>query len=365
MRYISVLIAGLLACGSFVSTAQDDVVEVNLRILSGDGLDHLSEQIFEQVNAELDRHQIKARKVTSDHTIHIQIFESRAGILFFDVFPLIAPAAAISPLLDELYPVISRVEIHPMDTDTASNLATGMILYTLGRCAEAHPYFEAVNLNLSDEPGYDLDTYRSIRFYQGNCAILKNDMEQAIRYLEDGLYYEGGIILLGASTIHLAWAYLQVNREQDALDLMDRLVAHAMPLTGGPNYYIEALENRAQIYGLLGQYDSAIADLDMLIEKRGKFNHYFLRGQMYRAIYEWDHALADFNTAIERSPDYAEAYYQRGLLYYSILQTGIETRPDALADFQRYLELAPDGTDAEAAARYVENIQAELAALTE
>jgi tetratricopeptide (TPR) repeat protein len=84
---------------------------------------------------------------------------------------------------------------------------------------------------------------------------------------------------------------------------------------------------------------------------------------MYLALYEWDSALTDYNTAIELDPAYADAYYERGVLYYSILQTGVELRTDALADFWHYLDLAPDGDKAADAARYVEQIETELEAL--
>lgn len=128
----------------------------------------------------------------------------------------------------------------------------------------------------------------------------------------------------------------------------------------------KALAIRARMYAHASDYDSAIGAINTALEYAPhNADLYILRGQMYLALYEWDNALADFNTALEQNPRYAEAYYQRGLLYYSILQTGVETRPDALADFQRYLELAPDGDFADEAARYAASIQAELEALTE
>lgn len=92
---------------------------------------------------------------------------------------------------------------------------------------------------------------------------------------------------------------------------------------------------------------------------------YTLRGQVYLNVYEWDKSLADFNTAIELAPEYADAYFQRGVLYYSILQTGQELRQEALADFQHYLDLAPEGQYADQAREYSAKIEAELAAMAE
>lgn len=90
---------------------------------------------------------------------------------------------------------------------------------------------------------------------------------------------------------------------------------------------------------------------------------YLLRGQVYLSLYEWDKALADYDQALELKDDYAEAYFGRGLVYISILQTGTENYPLALADFQRYLELAPEGDHAEEALRYIEQLQAQNQAL--
>lgn len=97
----------------------------------------------------------------------------------------------------------------------------------------------------------------------------------------------------------------------------------------------------------------------------GCANSYTLRGQYYLNQYEWDLALADFDTAIEFDADYAPAYFQRGVLYYSILQTGVSTRDEALADFERYLALAPEGEYAEQAAAYIAQIEAAIEALEE
>lgn len=91
---------------------------------------------------------------------------------------------------------------------------------------------------------------------------------------------------------------------------------------------------------------------------------YVLRGQVQLARYEWDASAADYDRALAIDPDYADAYFFRGVLRYSILQTGLALREDALADFTRYLELAPQGRHADTAARYAESIQSELDALS-
>ncbi|MBZ0276931.1 MAG: tetratricopeptide repeat protein [Anaerolineae bacterium] len=132
------------------------------------------------------------------------------------------------------------------------------------------------------------------------------------------------------------------------------------------NDEVTTLTSRARQSAGTSRYDEAVADLTTAIEIEPENPElYVLRGQMYLYLYEWDSVLNDYNTAIGLNPQYADAYFYRGILYYSILQTGQELRPEALADFQHYLELAPEGSHAVEAERYIATIQAELDALND
>ena len=139
----------------------------------------------------------------------------------------------------------------------------------------------------------------------------------------------------------------------------------------------------AQRYLLASQYDPALSMLDDAIHlveanrlnpgsdntSTGIFSDrdlaelYVLRGQVWLGLYEWDRALADYNTAINLDSTYADAYFYRGVLFYSVLQAGLTRREDALADFEHYRELAPTGDLAAAAQNYAATIRAELATL--
>ena len=117
------------------------------------------------------------------------------------------------------------------------------------------------------------------------------------------------------------------------------------------------------LYALAFRYDDAIADMDAAIAlDPNNPALYVERGQRIILLYEWDRALADYNHALELDPNYADAYYYRGILYASVPE-GIDARRSALADFQRYLDLAPDGQHAADAARYLADIQAQFDAL--
>jgi tetratricopeptide (TPR) repeat protein len=82
------------------------------------------------------------------------------------------------------------------------------------------------------------------------------------------------------------------------------------------------------------------------------------RGRASLLLYEWDVALDDFNTAISNDSAYALAYFYRADLYYTRLE-----RELAIADFEQYLILAPDGDFANRAQQSIESIRIELQAL--
>ncbi|QPC81584.1 tetratricopeptide repeat protein [Phototrophicus methaneseepsis] len=82
---------------------------------------------------------------------------------------------------------------------------------------------------------------------------------------------------------------------------------------------------------------------------------YTLHGELTLLLYEWNAALEDFNKALALDEDYAPAYFHRGILNYTMTD-----REQALADFQQYMTLAPDGEFYELAKQYSDQIQGEL-----
>ncbi|NJL56110.1 hypothetical protein HC928_13720 [bacterium] len=126
-----------------------------------------------------------------------------------------------------------------------------------------------------------------------------------------------------------------------------------------------ALMARAQDAMLGSRFDAAYTDLTAAISLDPTNPAlYVMRGQASLALYAWDASEADYNWALALDPGYADAYFYRGVLRYSILQTGLGLRTAAQADFEQYLSLAPQGRHAAEAARYAESIQRELDALT-
>jgi tetratricopeptide (TPR) repeat protein len=63
-----------------------------------------------------------------------------------------------------------------------------------------------------------------------------------------------------------------------------------------------------------GDYDSAIADLNMAIQLEPRAIFYFQRGLAYSGKGDDGNALADYTEALRLDPKLAEAYYNRGLI---------------------------------------------------
>jgi tetratricopeptide (TPR) repeat protein len=126
---------------------------------------------------------------------------------------------------------------------------------------------------------------------------------------------------------------------------------------------VTALIERSRLYALNFEYDRAIADMDAAVHLTPDDPLVYVeRGQRVLLLYEWDRVLDDYNHALMLDPVYADAYYYRAILYASVPEAA-EALPAALADFERYLELAPHGYHAARARQYAAVIAAQIAAL--
>ncbi|MFJ8582543.1 tetratricopeptide repeat protein [Micromonospora sp. NPDC093277] len=100
--------------------------------------------------------------------------------------------------------------------------------------------------------------------------------------------------------------------------------------------------NRAQVYGMSGRLEEALADYSSVIEVDPNFHdHYFNRGNVLRRLGRNKEAIEDYERALRLSPPFPEAYYNRGD---ARLELG--DVDGALADFDRVLELDPEHVDA-------------------
>lgn len=296
-----------------------------------------------------------------------------------------------SPLLfARLETPLRNASVEDQATDHMVSLIVAMSFYSVEQCDLAVPYFESASAQLEIYiaaqdpmpelwPTFEKDKIEKyMSFSEGNCALLNEDYVKAIEKfrLSNRVLHDASKLQAEPAT-NLAWTYMQIGEEDKEFDT-GAGSSWMVILSGDEGEKIQALSMRAQLYELASDYDAAIQDMNEAIETSyeelprpitisdsDRAELHTLRGQMYLNIYEWDNALADFNTALELAPDYADAYYERGLLYYSILQTGQELRDEALADFQHYLNLASAGQHTDEARRYIETIEAAMAALNE
>lgn len=106
----------------------------------------------------------------------------------------------------------------------------------------------------------------------------------------------------------------------------------------------DSYASRGNVYNEIGEYQKAIADLsksielNLMLKSRGYFctslnYHYIELGKAYRNLKDYRRAEDYFTKAIEEFSLDSEAYYERGLVYY---ECGDYER--ALADFNKAFE---------------------------
>ena len=119
---------------------------------------------------------------------------------------------------------------------------------------------------------------------------------------------------------------------------------------------LHVLMGRARHLATMFDYDGGIALVNAgLTIAPESAALYTLRGELTLLLYEWNHALDDFDQALVLDPGYSPAYFQRGILLYTMAD-----REAALHDFETYLQLAASGPYHEFAAQYIMQIETEL-----
>ncbi len=357
----------LLGNDIILDTYTDHFLEALKRQLSKHGVDTVVYIAGQSSDAEI---------ADADLLIYLQSDQSEAGgKVEPNGWPLHRQLSEQSPLLYQAFQALSWDIAYEQDdqltTQVMLDFTTGLSLYTLKRCNIADPYFAHLQEILPTLSSNTLNLQANVSFYRGNCALLDGDFATAAHFYETARAFKPRLTLFSdASAVNLAWVYIKLGRADEAFQLMDAEVARFNPKYS--LFTVTALEQRSQLHALAFQYDDAISDLNLAIQycmastnvtPAYCASYYTLRGQTYLLLYEWDEVLADYNKALELDPTYADAYFYRGVLKYSVLQTGASLYPEALADFQHYLDLVPDGEHAADANRYATDIQTQLAAL--
>lgn len=274
------------------------------------------------------------------------------------------------------------MDTHPLDSRAImADLITGLALYAINRCDLAKEHLRQVK-EYADVPALLVET---ASFYLGNCALATGEFETAIQHFETAIALSYSVRLSTAQApysihnispyINIAWAYTQLGQREQMVNIIDTLhkniseveKTHSTDLT---QFRLAVRAKYAQLLTLFFDYKTAgaeVAEAIALVIRTDLVNTYptqnlaelyVILGETILLRYEWDRALNTFNTAIELAPDYADAYFYRGLTHYTLVN-----REAALADFEHYLELAPEGIRAAEAQQSVESIRIELEAL--
>ncbi len=169
-----------------------------------------------------------------------------------------------------------------------------------------------------------------LRRYQE--ALVSVDKALSLKSEDFMLYYWRGMVLHA------------LKRYTEAVE------AYSQAININPTYYLYKVRSAA--HQMLGNHQEALADSNKAIELNPELAPELAEGgvnsenesrdsqELQRALAE-QRALADLNQAIEINPDNAEAYFNRGVARYNLVDLY-----GALADYNKAIEIKPDYAEA-------------------
>ncbi len=155
---------------------------------------------------------------------------------------------------------------------------------------------------------------------------------------------------------NLADAYLARKGPGDVDKAVEAYAKAVAIKSDDPAYH----NNYALALAQAKKFDEAQAELTKAaqIDPPSAGKYYFNLGAVYVNTGQAEAAGAAFKKAMEADPNYADAYYQYGLVLFGQATTAADgkiTPPAGTADmFQKYLQLRPDGANADAAKAMLE-----------
>ncbi len=158
---------------------------------------------------------------------------------------------------------------------------------------------------------------------------------------------------------YLGDAYISAKKYPEAIEAYNKAIA-LKPKDGG---YLSGLANA---YAKTGQNDKAVENYNAAAEAEPAHaaTYIFNEGAVFTNTGKVDDAIAAFNKVIALDPNKAEAYYWKGVNMVGKATTGKDGKfvapPGTAEAFQKYLELKPDGPNAEAAKQMLTSIGASV-----
>lgn len=279
-------------------------------------------EFIQPITRQLEAKGIEVRWVTNEGEITLEVSETATLITLHRMTSLPIPQSA---LLHPLTPIILAVPLQ--DTVQASLWAVD---YVQGDC--------------STIPNQDITRllWLHCQLAQGTSPDLLDSimMSDPIAVQAIGWWIQGQ-----AGKSEIALQHLNEHMEIPHQDEEDEMAL---------------LSYRASLHALRFEYDLAVLDLQTALQQATTIaQSTFLQAKLHKQLgdtllllYEWDQVLEQYNTALDLSPSFAEAYWARGMLYYTkgILQNAKE-------DFNQYLLLSPTGYYSVTAQRALEEIE--------
>lgn len=189
------------------------------------------------------------------------------------------------------------------------------------------------------------------------------------RDLEKAGNYDQAIALLQPAaeqnpTQDLLWGYMGdayrgAKKYPEAIDAYNKAI-QLKPTNGG---YMSGL---ADAYAKSGQTDKAVQEYNAAAqaEPANAATYFFNEGAVFTNTGKVDDAIAAFDKVIAADPNKAEAYYWKGVNLMGKATTGKDGKfvaaPGTADAFQKYLELKPDGPNADAAKQMLASIGASV-----
>lgn len=356
MKHITffVLIVALLGIGAFDSAqTETEAPIVYLSYFDGVNNPQLTTEFFNMLTMVLNESGIRVEIVELSSglsAIHVlfrpvssrqdSLADKIAYIITLNHNPLLELSPALIPILRD------NAVIFNAPREIAVKITQGLVYIENDRCDLATDLFTTIQTETTESA---LQSH--FPFFLGVCALLDGDYELAetiyANILTDnltGTYYT-------STPVNLAWIYIQTDRADEGIALVDDLLAN-YPYWSLDRH--DTLARRAQLQAELDNFDAAIADIDSALQTRpNDFNLHVVRGRINQRFEQNDQALRDYTNAVTFNPNFAPAYYYRGMLYLQLGNTN-----NARADFDTYLKIAPGGDFAESCKTQLASISA-------
>jgi tetratricopeptide (TPR) repeat protein len=344
-----------LFCMSAIGSAQTETEAPIVYISYFDGVNNpqLTSEFFDMLSTALNESGIRIEIVELSSglsAIHVlfrpvssrqdSIADRIAYIITLNHNPLLELSPILIPILRD------NAVIFNAPKEIAVKITQGLVYIENDRCDLATDLFTTIQTETTESA---LQSH--FPFFLGVCALLDGDYGLAetiyASILTDnltGTYYT-------STPINLAWIYIQTDRADEGIALVDDLLAN-YPYWSLDRH--DTLARRAQLQAELDNFDAAIADIDSALQTRpNDFNLHVVRGRINQRFEQNDQALRDYTNAVTFNPNFAPAYYYRGMLYLQLGNTN-----NARADFDTYLKIAPGGDFAESCKTQLSSISA-------